>query len=253
MNAAPNFSAAIVVPVFNHERAIADTVARLKPHGLPCYLVDDGSAAAGRAELDRLAAQEQAWLKLLRHEHNLGKGAAVRTGCEAAYTDGHTHAVQIDADGQHDVADLPAMVALARANPQAVISGVPVYDRSIPAVRYYGRWLTHVLVWLHTLSTEIRDSMCGFRVYPLAPSLELWRAGVIGTRMDFDTDILVRLHWAGHAVKHLPTRVTYPSDGVSHFRYWRDNLRMISLHVRLLFGMLWRSPKLVWRHLERQG
>ncbi len=241
----------LVVPFYNHEHAIGHTVAALKPYGLRCWLVDDGSHAAAQPVLDALAAAESGWLTLLRLSPNQGKGVAVMTGCAAAQAAGHTHAVQVDADGQHDVRDIPKLLALATAQPQALVTGVPIYDESVPRSRLYGRYVTHFWVWVHTLSFRIRDSMCGFRVYPLAESLAVWNAGGVGRRMDFDTDILVRLHWRGAAIVELPTRVTYPLDGVSHFDLLRDNLRISWMHTRLFFGMLRRLPRLLWQRLAQ--
>ncbi len=67
--------------------------------------------------------------------------------------------------------------------------------------------------------------------------------------MEFDADIIVRLFWAGTSVVNLPTPVTYPADGVSHFRMLSDNVRMARLHLRLLGGMLLRLPRLLPRRL----
>jgi len=106
-----------------------------------------------------------------------------------------------------------------------------------------------VLVWLYTLSLEIGDSMCGFRLYPLAPAIALDDASGVGRRMQFDTDIIVRLHWSGVPVVNLKTPVTYPVDGVSHFDLLRDNLRMVGLHLRLAAGFVVRLPLLVVRRL----
>ncbi len=91
--------------------------------------------------------------------------------------------------------------------------------------------------------------MCGFRLYPIAPAVALDDRVHIGRRMEFDTDIIVRLFWAGMPVVNLPTPVTYPADGVSHFRMLRDNLRMAGLHFRLFAGMLIRLPRLLPRRL----
>ncbi len=197
--------------------------------------------------MQRLAEQEH--VSVLRHERNSGKGAAVVSGLRAVHRAGFTHALQVDADGQHTIEDASAFVAAARTAPDALICGRPVFDASIPKVRYYGRYLTHVLVWLHTLSFDIIDSMCGFRVYPLSPTLELLDRRSVGARMDFDTEILVRLHWQGVPMQWMATRVSYPADGVSHYRFLRDNLLMTRLHARLLTGMLLRLPWLVWRRL----
>ena len=241
--------ACLVIPFYRHEGAIAGTLASVKPHGLPCFLIDDGSGPACEAVLGQLAVQERDWLTLLRLSPNQGKGAAVMAGIQAAALAGFSHALQLDADGQHDAGDIPRLLELASANPAAVVTGVPQYDGSVPRSRLYGRTITHFWVWIHTWSFQIRDSMCGLRVYPIAPALAAWRGMRWGRRMDFDTEILVRLFWAGVPVLDLPTRVTYPADGVSHFDLWRDNLRISWMHARLFAGMLWRMPWLLARRV----
>jgi len=243
------FSACVVIPVYDHEHAIGAVVESVRVQGLPLILVDDGSNDPCRRELERLSAHPD--VVLLRHERNRGKGAAVVSGFKAARERGYTHAVQIDADGQHTLGDVRRFVEEARAHPDSVVCGRPVFDASIPKSRYYGRYLTHALVWLETLSFEIVDSMCGFRVYPLAPTMALLDRRGVGARMDFDTEILVRLVWRDTPTRWLATRVSYPLDGVSHFRMFFDNVRMTSLHVRLILGMLPRSPALLWRKWSR--
>jgi hypothetical protein len=105
-------------------------------------------------------------------------------------------------------------------------------------------------VRINTLSTRIQDAMCGFRVYPLAPIMRLAARGSLGSRMEFDPEILVRAVWAGMPVVSMATHVTYPADGVSHFKMWRDNVRISWMHTRLFFGMLWRAPLLISRRLR---
>ncbi|MGH8224668.1 MAG: glycosyltransferase family 2 protein [Gammaproteobacteria bacterium] len=232
-----SFRACVLIPVYNHHRALAGLVAELDAQKLPVVLVDDGSDEPTRSTLDALVAANPASVQLVRLAHNEGKGAAVLAGLAAAAERGYTHAVQIDADGQHDAREASTLLALAREQPGAMISGTPDYDESVPALRYYGRWLTHVLVWVETLSGEIVDSMCGFRVYPVAATLALARKRRLGQRMDFDTEVMVRLYLAGVPLRFHPVSVRYPDDGVSHFRLFRDNLRMIGLHLRLLAGL----------------
>ncbi|GGP26734.1 glycosyltransferase family 2 protein [Silvimonas amylolytica] len=239
---------AVVIPVYNHERAIGEVVEKLRELDQPVILVDDGSDPLCAAVLDELAARPG--ITLTRHAQNQGKGAAVMTGMRLAGELGYTHILQIDSDGQHEIADLPHILALAQAHPDAVIAAYPVYDESVPRSRLYGRYATHVLVWLDTLSLRIKDSMCGLRVYPLAPTLKLIGRAYIGRRMDFDTEILVRLDWAGVPVVNAPVRVSYPIDGVSHYRMLRDNLRMSAMHTRLFVGMVPRVPRLMWRVLN---
>ena len=147
---------------------------------------------------------------------------------------------------------MPRLLEQARRQPAALISGEAVYDDSVPRSRLYGRYITHVWVWINTLSFEIRDSMCGLRVYPLASTCQVWRRHRLGRHMDFDTEILVRLSWSGVTIINIPTRVTYPSDGVSHFRMLRDNVYISLMHARLLFGMLWRLPLLLGRRVAQR-
>jgi glycosyltransferase involved in cell wall biosynthesis len=245
-----SFKPCVVVPVYDHERAVGATLERLAASGLTVFVVDDGSHEACARLLQTLAARAPQRLRLLRHPENRGKGAAVRTGIEAAAAASFTHAVQVDADGQHDLADLPHLLALAQRHPQALVSGIPLFDESIPKARLYGRYVTHVWVWINTLSLQIRDSMCGFRVYPIGSALAVWREEPVSRRMAFDTDIMVRLHWRGVPVVGLPTRVRYPLDGVSHFDLVRDNLRISGMHARLFLGMLLRLPLLLLRKLR---
>lgn len=244
------FSPLVVVPVFDHPQAIEGLVQTLRGQGVPCLLVDDGSGPACAALLARLAAQSPDEVSLLRLDPNQGKGAAVMAGLREAGRRGFSHALQIDADGQHDARDVPRFLAMARETPDAVINGRPIYDASVPKARLYGRYASHVWVWINTLSLAIRDSMCGFRVYPLAPTLALLDREYIGTRMDFDSEILVRLYWQGLDIRDCPTRVTYPEHGVSHFRMLRDNLRISAMHTRLFFGMVWRLPRLLARKVR---
>jgi hypothetical protein len=117
----------------------------------------------------------------------------------------------------------------------------------VPKGRLYGRYLTHIWVWINSLSLSIPDSMCGFRVYPLAPTLELIDSVAIGRRMDFDSEILVRLSWLNQPMQWLPIRVRYPADGLSHFRLLHDNALISLMHAKLFFGMLLRAPLILWR------
>ncbi|WOX51639.1 glycosyltransferase [Aeromonas sp. CD] len=242
----------ILIPCYNHAGPLAAVLARLAEYGLPCLLVDDGSESVAAAELAALAARYP-WVTLLRHPHNQGKGGAVMTGLRRAHALGFSHALQVDADGQHDLADIPALLAEADKHPAALVSGRPLYDDSVPKGRLYGRYITHVWVWIETLSFAIKDSMCGFRVYPLAATCALLERVAIGRRMDFDTEVMVHLYWAGVAVRFVPTRVIYPADGSSHFQLWRDNRDISWMHTRLVCRLLWDQLLRLCRWPRRLG
>jgi len=241
------FHPCILIPVYNHEHAIGSVLARILEHGTMCLLVDDGSSPACAQELDRLATAYPEKVIMLRHPSNQGKGAAILTGIRHAALHGYSHVLQIDADGQHNTDDIPLFLAQAHKYPNAIICGYPIYDESVPKIRLYGRYLTHIWVWINTLSLKIKDSMCGFRVYPTLQVTHLAAHQPLQKRMAFDTDILVRLCWNGIEIINLPTRVSYPVDGISHFRLWADNFHISYMHTRLFFGMLLRLPLRLWR------
>jgi len=245
----PAFAPCVVIPVYRHAHLLAQSLPRIRAFGVPCVVVNDGG---NREETERLRDLcRDTGSELCEQFPNQGKGSAVILGMRRAAELGYSHALQVDADGQHNIDDIPRFLALAEASPQALISGVPNYDDSVPRHRYYSRYITHFWVWVETLSLEIRDSMCGFRVYPLAETLALADQVRIGRRMDFDTEVAVRLSWRGMPVISVPTRVIYPDDGISNFRPWRDNLAISWMHTRLCVGMLLRLPLLLYRLVRR--
>ena len=239
-----------IVPVYNHHNFIKATLEKLMPYGLPVFLIDDGSIKECATILDGLANIYKA-VHLIRLSENQGKGAAVMTGIKVAEAAGFTHGLQIDADGQHDTNDIPKFIKCSKAHPQSLISGKPIYDDSIPKSRFYGRYLTHIWVWVETLSLSIQDSMCGFRIYPLQKCVAFFKIHALGKRMDFDTEIMVRLYWQGVSIHFIPTQIIYPSNGVSHFDNVADNILITKMHTRLFFGMIWRMPRLLLRKLSQ--
>ena len=244
------FRPAVLIPVYDHEKAIGHTLNQVLQHDCPVLLVDDGSGEDCHNVLISLCSEHPDRVSLIRLDKNGGKGAAVKAGFCTLAEHGYSHAIQIDADGQHDISDLPKFLKVGINNPDSLITGVPEFDDDVPRIRYYCRYLTHILVWINTLSFAIRDSMCGFRVYPLTAITRLLEQEQCGDRMDFDTEVIVRWFWRGGSVENIPTRVNYPIDGVSHFRLWKDNLFLTLMHSRLFFGMLQRLPVILWRRLN---
>jgi len=247
-----SFRPCAVVPSHNHCRVLGSIVTALRGHGLDVIVVDDASGEPARAAIAALHAPAEG-VEVLRLERNQGKGGAVMTGLRRAAERGFTHAVQVDADGQHDLGAVAALLSAAQAQPDALVSGRPVYDRSVPRSRQIARWLTHVWIWVETLSLSVKDSMCGFRVYPLAATLAVLDGETLGRRMDFDPEIVVRLFWRGVPTVHIPVRVVYPEGNTSNFRLLRDNWLLTRMHTRLVFTMLLRLPSILRNRPRRAG
>lgn len=240
---------AVIIPVYNHHHKLDTLFEQLSAFQLDVIMVDDGSEPESAAKIQQ-AAEGQNAVQLIKHSHNQGKGAAVSTGFRVAHESGYTHVIQIDADMQHDVNDIERFIQASNKAPKACVCGVPVYDESVNKGRFIARYLTHVWVWINTLSLDIQDSMCGYRCYPLSAVMDLMSHHTFGKRMDFDTDIIVRLHWGGTAIINLPTQVVYHQDVPSNFRLFKDNLAISLNHAKLFFGMLLRLPKILFRKIK---
>ncbi len=241
------FRPCVVIPTFNNPATIRRVVERVRQKIADIVVVDDGGGAEAAAEIDRLGAEQLA--HVVRRKVNGGKGAAVKSGFEAARSLGYTHVLQVDADDQHDLNDIPRFLASAEENPDALILGHPIFDATVPRGRLAGRQVSIFWAALETGGRAIVDPMCGFRVYPLAAAM----AERCGDGMEFDIEIGVRMAWSRVPVVNLPTRVRYvpaAEGGVSHFRLWRDNARISWLHTRLCVQGLLRF--FLWP-LRRRG
>ncbi len=239
-----------VIPNYNHTHRIREVITHLVDLGLPVIMVNDASTPEAKTFFCELEKEFDS-LEVVHHEQNQGKGGAVQTGLRRAYRKGYEFALQVDADGQHSLADAERLLRTSKEHPGAVISGRPLFDDSIPKIRFLSRYITHFWVVIETLSLMLKDTMCGFRVYPLAPTVALLQSVNMGRRMDFDIEIMVRLYWRGLRFIFLPTKVIYPEDGSSHFRPLQDNVLISWLHTRLFFGMLLRIPYLIARHFGK--
>ncbi|HEY4124855.1 MAG TPA: glycosyltransferase [Rhizomicrobium sp.] len=239
-----------IIPTHDHVTALDAILSRLGEHGLPTIVIDDGSAVENGERIASICVRHDA--EYQRHAFNGGKGFAVMCGLARAKERGFTHAVQIDADGQHDLDGLNALLEKARSNPEAIVTGTPHYDTTIPLARRIWRPFTNFWVKVNTLSLRIPDAMCGFRVYPVSATLDLVRKSVRGRRMDFDIEVLVKAHWARIEIVSAPVRVIYPHGNFSNFDLLRDNVLLSLMQARLFFGMLLRAPSLILRRAGRE-
>ena len=239
----------IVIPVYNHPHYLADLVQYLEQFQFPIILVNDGSHAECTAILRKLDQQFDQ-VSLIEHVENKGKGQAVITGLRYAAHIGMTHALQLDADGQHHWDDVAKFFQLSQQQPEAMVIGQPIFDASVPKKRLYGRYITHFWVWLNSLSFDIKDSMCGFRIYPLDTTIAVLNKAKFQPRMGFDSEILVRLKWEDVPFINIPTPVIYPEHGISHFDAWRDNIGISKAHATLFIEMLKRLPQLLLRKFK---
>lgn len=249
----PSATHLVLIPSYNPGARLSGTVRAARAHWDPVWVVVDGSTDGSAALLAALARDDPG-LRVLVRERNGGKGAAILDGLLAAHSAGYTHVLTMDSDGQHPADCIARFMSASAAAPAAMILGAPVFDSSAPRIRLRGRRVANWWTNLETLWSGIADTLFGFRVYPIAPLLEVMQRTRWMRRFDFDAEAVVRLSWRGVPAQNLPAPCRYfsPADGgVSHFNYWRDNVLLTWMYTRLFCGFLARLPLLVARRIAR--
>jgi len=235
----------VLLPTYNTGPRLCEVVTEVLRHWKPVLVVVDGSTDGSEQPLLELAGADPA-LVVVVLPRNSGKGAAVLAGARVAQARGFTHALVMDADGQHPAGSIAEFMDVSLRQPDGLVLGRPVFPANIPAERRHGRKLSIGLVHFELLSRRVADPLFGFRVYPLAVLLSVLGPRRGGRRYDFDTEAAVRLGWAGVPLHNIAAPVRYFSlaeGGVSHFHYLRDNAMLVWMHTRLITELLlWRWP-----------
>lgn len=239
-----DYNPCFIIPCYEkHALLLEETLSYYCDLKIPILIIDDGSSVIYRKKIQEVAQKLKC--QLIRNEVNSGKGAAIKAGLMYTSNNHYTHAIQVDSDGQHSSQEIRELISTSRANPHSIVSGRPVYDDTISKARYYGRYLTHIWVWIHTLSFSIKDSMCGYRIYPLEKAMKILQKYNHGNNMDFDTQILVHHFWENTKTIFINVPVTYPAQNTSYFRGLEDNVHITKMHTRLFFTMLIKLPTIL--------
>lgn len=241
--------AAVLIPSYNSGPLVRETVKEVLREWDEVLVVIDGSDDGSDGGLESLA-KEGKNLTVHRLPENRGKGAAVLAGINLLAEKGFTHALTMDADGQHPAEFVSIFMKAGEEHPEALVLGEPVFDDDAPALRVQGRKVSNTWANLETLWWGIHDSLFGMRLYPIAPLQKIFASTSGARRFDFDPEVAVRFCWKGVPVINIKTPVRYLSEeegGVSQFRYLRDNTLLTWMHIRLFFGFLVRLPVLAFR------
>jgi glycosyltransferase involved in cell wall biosynthesis len=224
-----NPSFAVVIPVFNHGRTVAGMVRQCVDLGFTVFVVDDGSD-----DLDKAVFHGWTGMRFLRHQTNLGKGAALMTGFRAAAAAGFSWAVTLDADGQHRPEDAAGLIAAVPQETRPVIVGCrqQMLDAGAPWTSRFGRGFSNF--WIRRAGgPRTSDTQSGFRIYPLPEVMDL---GVQAGRYQFELEVLVKARWSGMPVIEAPVSVVYQPEGgrISHFHPFSDFMRNSAMFARLI-------------------
>ena len=212
-----------IVPLYNHALTVPEVLAGLQAHGLYALVVDDGSTDGGADVAEQWLIANGAPGQVIRLAHNQGKAAALLAGFAAAADRGATHALTMDADGQHDSARIAVFLhALPTDCPEQtlVLGDRRALPRNYPTARLFGRFLSGLAVRT-ACGAIVGDAACGMRLYPLAMTRTL---RCISGRYAWEEEAIIRLVWAGASVQQVEIPVIYRDAAVapSHYQFGRD-------------------------------
>ena len=212
-----------LIAAFNEEAHVADVVKGTIPHVSRVVVVDDGSTdeTAGRAR--------DAGATVLRHERNRGKGCAIRTGLEYVLNQNCSHVLFLDADHQHDPAEIPRLVARAEQGHGDFVIGEREFRKdAMPAVRFHANVIGSAIV-SRFIGADVADSQSGFR---LIRADLLRRVRLTGTGYEIETEMLIKLVRAGAAVERVTVRRLQYEGAHSKIRPFWDTTRTCLLAVQ---------------------
>ena len=231
----------IIIPTYNNCRTVADVARRALEVCQDVIVVDDGSTDNTAEVLCGLD------IKIITHDRNRGKGQALKTGLRYAGGKGFTHAVTIDADGQHFPEDIPVLMSASDMNPRNIIVGCRnLTIENKPRRNTFANRFSNFWFRLQT-AQKVDDTQSGFRIYPFDSLYGLW---LVTSRYEAELELMVYAAWHGARVTGVPVRVLYQPEGerVSHFRPFWDFFRITVLNTLLCFGaVLYALPLALFR------
>ena len=225
----------IAIPVFNHSSKLKALTAESLALCPNIVVIDDGST-----DQDIRKLLSETGIKVLSHQKNMGKGEAIRSAAKFICEKGGENMITLDADGQHSPADIMKFAdAISRGGGRLILGTRDFNSGKIPLASRTGRKISNFLVWLET-GWKLKDTQSGFRSYPVEI---LKNIDCSSSRFAFETEIIVKALWKGYEVEELDISVSYPvgKERISHFRFLKDNLRILFLHTKLLSWKIFKG------------
>jgi putative flippase GtrA len=224
--------AAILIPAYQPAAGLPEWVATLASDSRieSIVIVDDGSSAEHGGIFSTVASIPK--VTLLRHERNLGKGAALKTGLRhvLSTTPDAAGVVTADADGQHKVPDILRVSEALLENPRSLILGARSFTTAVPARSLIGNQLTRVILRLTTGQT-LSDTQTGLRGIPMDLIPLITRLDPTG--YDYELDMLITAGRAHRAILEVPIETVYEAGNrSSHFNPLMDSMRIYFVFIR---------------------
>lgn len=243
-----NIRLCVIIPTYNNVGTIAAVVESVWAFCKDIIVVSDGGTD-GTNEVLRIYTNP---ITVVSYPQNKGKGYALIAGFKKAMAMGYTHAITIDADGQHFASDIPMFIKEMERCPDAIIIGNRnLNEKNMPQGNTFANKFSNF--WFHLQTgVSLADTQSGYRLYPLT---QLHGLSLITSRYEAELELLVMAAWRGTNIASIPVRVYYPpaEERVTHFRPIYDFVRISVLNVILCIGaVVYGWPMRIIRSIRKE-
>lgn len=239
-------SCCVIIPTYNNALTLDQLLQSVMTYTDQVIVVNDGSD-----DLTHTILRQYPDVLTIHHQHNTGKGKAIRSGFKEAINQGFRYAITIDSDGQHFAKDLPLFLEKIQQYPDSLIIGARnMTTTNIPRKSSFGNRFSNF--WFHVeTGIKLPDTQSGYRLYPLTP---IKKMKFFTSKFEFEIEVIVRLAWKSVNTISVPVSVAYTEDRVSHFRPFKDFTRISILNTVLVtLALLWYRWYLAIRKLSWEG
>ncbi|MDY7393861.1 DUF2062 domain-containing protein [Aureibaculum sp. 2210JD6-5] len=244
-----DFNCCILIPTYNNQKTLDRVIQGVLYHTRKIIIINDGSTDNTKYILSRYPKLTQIHL-----EKNKGKGNALRLGLKKAEELGFEYAISIDSDGQHFPDDIPLFIKELEnyKNESVLLVGARNLNaKGMPRKNSFANKFSNFWYWAET-GFNLQDTQSGFRLYPVK---QVNRIKFLGTKFEFEVEVLVKASWHGVLVKNIPIRVLYdPDERVSHYRPFMDFVRISAMNTWLfIIAIVYIKPRDFYRRFKQKG
>lgn len=214
----------VSIPAYNEEKRVGEIVRKCLATGADVCIIDDGSTDATSIQAQKAGAS------IIKHEHNLGKGTAIRSALKVLVDSRYQFLILMDADGQHDPSLIPAFIQRAiTARAELLLGNRMQCTEKMPIVR---KWTNQFMSWLISCLVHqyVPDSQCGYR---LLTRTFVEKFHPTTNRFDLESEMLIQAGRLGFKIDSIPISTIYEGPS-SHIHPFWDTLRFVKLILKYL-------------------
>ena len=214
----------ILIPVYNEEKTLTNTIKSLKSLNYNYIIIDDGSTD----NTWNIIRDEADWF--VTYKSNKGKGYAIKIGAEKIIKEGYDYILIMDGDGQSSIKDITSFIHAQKVTPNAkIIIGNRLWSpKGMSKIRYFiNKIMSYIISKL--AGTDIPDTQCGFRLV----HKDVFNIETKCSRFEYESEILIKLGRLGEKIESIPIECIYFKDRDSKIKIIRDTLRFIKMIWRI--------------------